>query len=204
MASVVVRVLGLLRKNKTVTVAAWTISAYILATFVFWFYRTQFSPGFSLGYITYSLGWLELGSGEMRWLLLMLSILAASLCGCLFDYLLVASISKIPVAFIKSILTIACTAYGCVISVMVAQDLIRQDFGYGALFVGAAATLVPVVVASITLALVFLRVAVASARRVGMSVFDAASSPTVSPFTYFTSLLSVSILLMKFIQEVVK
>jgi hypothetical protein len=66
-----------------------------------------------------------------------------------------------------------------------------------------ASVVLPMLFAGLTLLLIFVRYGIKLVRSLLLQIFDVASSPTVSPFTYASSILGLIILAAKFGQAAV-
>jgi hypothetical protein len=79
------------------------------------------------------------------------------------------------------------------------------DFGYAAPFVAMASlsSIIPALLVTVTtLLLIIVRLSLLLFRYILLHIFDVASSPTNSPFTYASSLLSIAVLLFKLMETI--
>ena len=183
----------------SLAVAYWaTLSAFYLG-------RGILGPPNDQSYSSYLLTWIPLDSSAPYWMLFLCAMLVPGVLG----------LFAMAYAFHRASLAngdgrrLALLAAGLLVGTSLALSgavLALLVFGGGGyaivnvILAGAGSVALPALLAGLTLLLILMRYGIKFARFLLLQVFHVASSPTVSPFTYASSLLGVIILAAKVVQ----
>lgn len=172
---------------------------------LFYFYRLAHNPP-GTSYVVYILAWFSDGEQSLYWILFMLALVVPLILYNYFFSLLYKSLQREPKTEFKIIIILfALLSFPIFLGFAVCLSIlvpITPSYGFFT-FIGAISFLI--CQALILLAYLFLFIIkklVNIAKKSMMYLFDIASSPENSPFTYFSALLSVFILLAKFIESI--
>jgi hypothetical protein len=193
---------SLFQVRRFVLVALSLAAAYWSTVSAFYLGREIFGPANNRSYVNYLLTWIQLNRSAPYWIVFLAVIIVPALLGLLaMGYLFHrASLtdndaSRLGLLGGGLVFGILLGSLGGVLAFFVYGD--GGGYGLEVLFAGMASISVPALLALLTLLLIFVRYAIKLVRLVLLQIFDVASSPTVSPFTYATSLLGVIILAAK-------
>lgn len=179
--------------------------AYVATLSAFYFGREIFGPANDLAYIEYILTWIPIDYTAPYCLFFIVVIVVPSISGLLAMAYYFHRASLSDGDFKIFALLITGLVFGVFLSLLGA-GLAFLALGGGGYFVitiifaGMASASVPIAAASITLFLILIRCVIRVVRYILLQIFDVASSPSVSPFTYATSILGVIILAAKVVQ----
>jgi hypothetical protein len=181
---------------------ATLIFALWAAVTVFYISRKIFGPAVKEPYVIYLWRWIAWDADTIYWLFFLGSFVASALLGsfALAHFFHRASTTELDLTRFSFLLLGLLSAVAVAVGIAVVDLLVFGGGGYSAPFVLIASIMglaVPLCLAIVTAFLVALRIVISFLRVLLLNVFDVASSPMVSPFTYASSLLGVCILLFK-------
>ncbi|AMA60043.1 hypothetical protein [Bradyrhizobium sp. CCGE-LA001] len=163
--------------------------------------RRIFGPEINQSYVNYLLNWVPLDESAPYWAGFLTLIIVPQLLGLLVMARLLHDASLTDSDASRLVLLVSGLVSGMLLGLLggVLSILAFGPGPYGAMIfvAGLASILVPVTMALLTLLLIFVRYGIKLVRLILLEIFDVASSPAVSPFTYATSLLGVVILAAK-------
>jgi hypothetical protein len=193
---------------RRILLVAMSLAAVYWATLsTFYLGRQIFGPKNNQSYVDYLLNWVPLDDSAPYWMAFLALIIVPQLLGLLAMAHLFHHASLTDSDASRLLLLGKGLVFGTLLGLLggVLSILVFGPGPYGIMIfvAGLSSILVPALMALLTLLLIFVRYGIKLVRFILLQIFDVASSPTVSPFTYTTSLLGVIILAAKVCQAAV-
>lgn len=167
--------------------------------------RQIFGPPVDQTYLTYVLTWIPPDDTWRYWLAFMVGIITP---GLVWTLAMAYCFHRASVA-VRDLARLSLITAGTILGLVLALSGLVVVFvathagGYFVgtfLLAGLASVVPPALLAAATMALIFLRLSLALVRSLLLELFDVASAPSTSPFTYTASLIGVAVLIFKVAQ----
>ncbi|WP_316171256.1 hypothetical protein [Bradyrhizobium sp. SZCCHNRI1058] len=192
------------RVRRLLLVAMSFVAVYWATLSTLYLERRILGPEINQSYVDYLLEWVPLDRSAPYWIVFLALIIVPQLLGLLVMARLFHSASLADHDVKRLVLLVGGVVSGIFLGLLggALSILVFGGGPYGVMIIlaGLASISVPTMMALLTLLLIFLRYGIRGFRFILLEIFDVASSPAVSPFTYATSLLGVLILAAKVCQ----
>jgi len=202
--------------NRLLSILSALVITYWSTLTALYIARTILGSANPKPYLTYLIDWIPADSSPIQWLSLLFALSIPALAGVVFIAGTFHRASVVDNDLLKLVLlgvgmvgSVGLAVSGPILASFIAVAT-RHGTGYDSQsgpdileYAAFASVLVPIAFATQTIVLICIRTLLRVVRFVALHVFNVASGPTISPFTYASSLISVLIVGIKVLQAAV-